>query len=345
MQRFRLTGVLTAAGGLALLVWVVKQVGVAQVEANFRQVGWGLVAIVSLGGLRFLARAVAWRLCFDPPHQLSVADAFAAVICGDALGNLTPLGPLVGEPAKAAFVRGRVPLAPAVAALAVENLLYTLSAAAMIAAGMVALLFRFQLPPSLRDVGEAAIAGAVLLFAVALWLLWRQPALISRALGAGGPDSRLQQHASRMRQLEEQIYGFAARHRSALTGVILAEIGFHALGVAEVHLTLTLLNGQPPPLMTSFILETTNRLITVVFKFVPLRLGVDEAGTALFTEVLGLGSQTGVTLAIVRKARVLFWAAAGAVLLVREGLFAAGPAGGQGTERALTLKDEPKRGP
>jgi hypothetical protein len=314
--------VLTAVGGLALLVWVVRQVGVAQVGADFRQLGWGLAAIIAIGGLRFLARALAWRLCLEPPHHLSIADAFAAVICGDALGNLTPLGPLVGEPAKAAFVRGRVPLAPAVAALAVENVLYTLSAAAMIAAGMVALLFRFQLPEGLRDVGEAAIAGTVLLFAVALWLLWRQPALVSRALGALGAASKLQRHAERVRALEEQIYTFTSRQRSAVPGVVMAEAAFHALGVAEVHVTLTLLYGSAPPLITSFILETTNRLITVVFKFVPLRLGVDEAGTALFTQVLGLGSQTGVTLAIVRKARVLFWTAAGAIVLVREGLFA-----------------------
>ena len=320
VQRLRVTGLLTAAGGLALLVWVVRQVGLPQLEADFRQVGWGLAAIVAIGGLRFLARALAWRLCLDPPYRLSVRDAFAAVICGDAIGNLTPLGPLVGEPAKAAFVRRRIPLGAAVTALAIENLFYTLSAAAMIAAGMIALLFRFQLPPRLRDVSEAAIAATVVLFALALWLLWRQPALISRALGVAGSDSRLQRHATRIRELEDQIYNFAARHRSALPGLILAEAGFHALGVTEVHVTLTLLYGTPPPLFTSFILETTNRLITVVFKFVPLRLGVDEAGTALFTQVLGLGSQTGVTLAIVRKARVLFWAAAGAILLLREGL-------------------------
>ena len=94
-----------------------------------------------------------------PAAPLSLRDAFAAVICGDAIGNLTPLGPLVGEPAKAAFVRGRVALAPALTALAIENVLYTLSAAAMIAAGMVALLVRFQLPPDVRGVGELAIAG------------------------------------------------------------------------------------------------------------------------------------------------------------------------------------------
>ena len=74
---------------------------------------------------------------------------------------------------------------------------------------------------------------------------------------------------------------------------MLAEASFHALGVAEVHLTLRLLYGTAPALLTSFILETTNRLIQVVFKFVPLRLGVDEAGTAVFTQVLGLGEPDG----------------------------------------------------
>jgi hypothetical protein len=320
MRKPNLTGLLTAAGGLALLVWVVRQVGVRQLETDIRQVGWGLVAIIALGGLRFVARAIAWRLCLEPPYRLPLAGAFAAVVCGDALGNLTPLGPLVGEPAKAAFVRDRVALAPAVAALAIENVLYTLSAAAMIAAGMIALLFRFTPPPALQNVGEAAIAGTVVLFAVALWLLWRQPALISRALEMFGKANST--HRSRIRELEEQIYGFARRRRGALGAVAAAETAFHALGVAEVHLTLWLLYGTPPPLLTSFIFETANRLITVVFKFVPLRLGVDEAGTAVFAQVLGLGTQTGVALAIVRKVRVLFWTAAGGILLVREGLSA-----------------------
>src|SRR5207247_1937378 len=70
-----------------------------------------------------------------------------------------------------------------VTALAMENILYTLSAAAMIAAGMVALLFRFTLPPGIRDVSVISIAATLALFAIAFWLLWRQPALVSRALG------------------------------------------------------------------------------------------------------------------------------------------------------------------
>ena len=321
-RRVNVTGVLTAAGGLVLLIVVVMRVGAAEIIADVRQVGWGLVAIVAIGGLRFLLRAIAWRLCLEPPHTMSIRDAFAAVICGDAIGNLTPLGPLVGEPAKAAFVRGRVALAPAVTALAIENVLYTLSAAAMIAAGMVALLFRFQLPVAYARAGELAVVATLALFVAALWLLWRQPALISRALPLAPP---LMKHADRVRQLESQIYTFASRHPRLLAPLAMAELGFHALGVAEVYLTLWLLNVPSTSLLTAFLFETANRLITVVFKFIPLRLGVDETGTAWFAQMIGLPARTGLSLGIIRKARVLFWAAAGGVLLVREGFVPRAP--------------------
>ena len=317
-MRVSVSGLLTAIAGLALLAYVVAQVGVAEIAADVRQVGWGLLLIIAIGGLRFLLRAQAWRLCLEPPARLSVRDAFAAVICGDTIGNVTPLGPLVGEPAKAALVRKRIPLAPAVTALAIENVLYTLSAAAMIAAGMIVLLARFELPEPIRGIGLISIAGTVVLFTAALAVLWRQPALVSRALGFA---PRLGRHADRVRALESEIYTFAARHRGVLPALAAAEVGFHALGVAEAYLTLWLISGAAPALVTAFVIETTNRLITVIFKFVPLRLGVDEAATAFLTEqVLGMGARPGLSTAIVRKVRVLFWAVAGGLVLVREGL-------------------------
>ena len=315
-MRRSLSSVLTALAGLGLLAYMVARVGVAEIVADVRDVGWTIVAIVAIGGLRFLLRAAAWRWCLDPPHRLSLWDAFAAVICGDTIGNVTPFGPLVGEPAKAAFVRGRVALGPAVTALAIENVLYTLSAAAMISAGMVALLVQFQVPSAVRGVGEIAVAATLLLFALALWMVWRQPALVSRVLRLAPP---LRRHASRIEAIEAQIYTFASRHRQALPALAAAEMGFHALGVTEIYLTLWVLMEAPPPVMTAFILETANRLVTVVFKMVPLRLGVDEAASTYVAQLLGLAPRLGLAMAIVRKLRMLFWALTGGVLLVREG--------------------------
>jgi hypothetical protein len=317
-----LAGALTTAAGVLLFVWWIQRIGLAEIRSGFAQIGWGLALIVLLGGMRFAARAIAWTLAVEPPHRLRFRDAFGAVVAGDALGNLLPLGPIVSEPAKIAFVRPHLPLGPAAAALAIENVLYTLSVAGAIAGGMAALLFVFDIPLALREVSEAAIAAVVVLFVAALALVWMQPAVLSRVFSFVSRDPRAPGRVERLRGLEQQIYTFAGRRTGALLPLAGAELAFHALGVLEAYITLWLLFGAPPTLLIAFIVETANRLITVVFKFIPLQVGVNEAGTALLTEVLGLGAASGTTLGLVRKVRVLCWTAIGLALLVRHGLTA-----------------------
>ncbi len=97
--------------------------------------------------------------------------------------------------------------------------------------------------------------------------------------------------------------------------------------MAEVYVVLSFISdgaqtgvGPGALLLTAFVLESVNRIINVVFKIVPLRMGVDEAGSGLITDALRLGKASGVTLAIIRKARIIFWTAVGVALLVRRGL-------------------------
>jgi hypothetical protein len=322
-SRLSVAGALTALVGIAALAWQLQDVDPGEIWKGIYRVRWGFPAILALAGLRFALRAFAWTRCVEPPARLAFRDAFAAVLAGDAVGNLTPLGPIVSEPAKAAFVRGRVDLAAAIAALAVENLYYTLTVAAMIAAGTIALLFSVDVGDEVRYASEIALAIILVLFAAVAWILWRRPALVSRALSAfarrgGGlaPPAGLE----RVRRLEHEIYSFASRRPGVLARLVATEIGFHALGVAEIFLTLALLLGAPPSLLLAFVLEGANRLINVIFKFVPLRVGVDEAGTEGLTQILGYGLGLGVTLALVRKARMIAWSIAGSALLIRRGL-------------------------
>ena len=83
--------------GTALFVWLVWKVGPGEIWSGFQQDRLGpRVDRRCSGGLRFAARAAAWALCIEPPHTPAVSlTAFNAVVCGDALGNVTPLGPLV----------------------------------------------------------------------------------------------------------------------------------------------------------------------------------------------------------------------------------------------------------
>jgi hypothetical protein len=317
-RRFTLSGALSVAAGIIVLAAFVWQIGAAQIWEGIRRVGWMFPVIVALGGLRFLVRAWAWSICAEPPLALGIGRAFAAVLAGDAVGNVTPLGPIVGEPAKAAFVRSHVPLQPALTALAIENIFYTLSVAAMIVAGTIALLFAFELPAAMREFSEVAIAVVLAAVGVSLWILWKRPAVISRWLPLmSRPGSRLHASIGRVQALEHEIYTFASRRRAAVFPVILLEASFHALGVLETHLTLWMILGTQPPPIDSFILETANRVMAVAFKFIPFQLGVGEVGLGAVTNVLHLGVPAGVALSIVRKARMGVWALAGGALLLR----------------------------
>jgi len=318
-------GVVGAVLGVLLFAYTLRQTGLAPIGEGIRRVGLGLIVIVVLAGLRFATRAWAWVLCDETPGGLRLRDTFPALLAGDAAGNLTPLGVFVSEPMKAALVRHRVTLMSALSGIAVENLFYLLTVALVIAAGTAALLFEFDVPRTLRTaslVGLTLVAGVVLASGLVLGRQWK---LVSGAIAwlhrrDVGP-SALRVRLEKLRTLEDSVYGFHQRHPHRAAPILLLELAFHALGVVEVWITLVLLlGGAAPGLLTTFILEAVNRTIMVLFKFVPLRIGVDEAGTELLARTLGLGAGVGVTMAIVRKVRMLFWTAVGVVFLVRRGL-------------------------
>lgn len=319
--RSNVLGIVASVLGVALFAWFVRQVGPAEVWEGLKEVGWGFVIIIALAGLRFAMRATAWMLCLEPPHRLPFRAAFAAAVAGDAVGNLTPLGLFASEPAKAAYVRDRVAFGPAATALAIENILYTLSAAGMIALSTAALLATFDLPTALRRSAWLALAAITVGFAIIAIVLWTRPALVRRALSRIVPkESKLQDRVGQLHALEEQIYTFSVRRSGALLPILGAEAMFHALGVLEVHVTWWLIQGAAPSLLTSFIFEGANRLVQVLFKFVPLRTGVDELTTGSFTQMLGFGAALGTTMAIVRKVRTIAWVLVGTSLLIRRAL-------------------------
>ena len=323
-RRFASAGAAFALLGLALFAYFVWRAGPGEIWANVSKIGWGLAAILALGGLRFVVRALAWTLCFEPPHRLCFRDAFSAYLIGDSAGNVVPLGLVVSEPTKVALVRERVPLAAAVSALAVENIFYMVSVALFISCGAAALLAAFPLPKALRLSSYGIIAGAFVLLISAFYAIRRQWRFLSaaldlaakRGLGRGGHARRREKVAA----FEERLYGFYERGRARFLPIFLCEATFHLLGVAEAYLTIALISAVAPTLLSAFLFESVNRVITVVFKVIPLRAGVDEMGTGQLARLLAFGEAAGVTLAVVRKARTLFWMTVGVALLAARGL-------------------------
>lgn len=318
-------GVVFALLGIVLFAYFVKKAGVAEIMAGIRRLGFGFLLVLAISSLRQTARSLAWTRCFEAPHKLRFRDAFAARIMGDALGNIIPLASAaVSEPSKAAFVTHRVPLMASLAALALENIFYSLSVVLLIFSGTAALLLSFSLPKPLRYASIIALCVTLVIAPLGYFVLRKQWRFLSGPmsflLGRGVARGWLEKGIPRAQTLEDRIYGFYARNRGSLVAIFLLEVCFHLAGTLEIYVTLSFISSVAPTLLTAFILESVNRVINVVFKFVPLRTGIDEAGTGMLSKVLGFTTAIGVTLAIVRKARDIFWTTIGVALMVRRGL-------------------------
>jgi hypothetical protein len=301
--------------GAALLYVTVRRVGWADVQSSIAAVGWWYPAILALGGIRFGARSIAWSVCAHP-ERLPLPLAFGATLAGDALGNLTPLGLLASEPAKVFIVRNRIPVVTAVASVAAENAFYMASVVAMIAAGALVFFRVAEVPPALGTVAQAALAAALVAALAAFWAARRKPALLTRLAGIISTlTGRKSSSVDRLREIEIHFYALLRWPIRRIAAVVVWEALFHVAAVAEVYLVLQAVAGGTT-LAQAFVLETTGRLIVVAFKFIPYRLGVDEAGTALVARALALDPAVGVTLALVRRLRILAWNGVGVVMFL-----------------------------
>jgi hypothetical protein len=307
---------LLGAGGVAVLVWTVRQLELqpADIREGFASVGWWFGAILLLSLVRFYLRARAWIALTGA--RLPTGAAVAATISGDALGNLTPLGLVASEPAKTWYLRGHADPAATLPALVAENFFYSVSVAIYIVVAAAAMFLFFDLTPAVRLAGQISLGVMALVLCGAAWMAVSKPTLVS-SLVSRLPGRRVSGLARQLRQFEQQTYAAAAQGGHPLGTVAVCEVGFHLVSLLECWLTFWLLAGVLSPL-PALVFDGFNRIVNVLFKHLPLRVGVEEGGTALVAGAIGLIPHDGFMLGIVRKVRMIVWAGVGLVLWAQQ---------------------------
>jgi putative ABC transport system permease protein len=305
--------------GLALLVYVIRRVGVQPIFDALGRIGLGFFLILTINGLRHVFRTVAMSLSIAPEHRdFNFRHAFAVRLGGEAISFLTFTGPLLGEATKIAMLRRRVPLAHGVPALVVDNLLYHLSVGVFVLSGACVMLWAYELPTVVSYVLIIIAVSALLGLVAAAFAAHRRVMLltwmIDRMRRFGFHPRALTSRRNQIYSLESKVYDFYT-HRP---GTFLAMIGInllaHISSVIEVYITLRML-GFSANVQASYVIESLTKVINFVFGFVPGTIGVYEGGTEVVLQALGYAAATGVTLALVRKAAIVFWTGVGLVIL------------------------------
>ncbi|CAN5801169.1 hypothetical protein BH20ACI3_BH20ACI3_06940 [soil metagenome] len=305
--------------GLGLLIFVINKVGVQPIFDALLRIGFGFFFLLGISGLRHVFRTTAMRAAVPTEHRrITFMQAFAARLGGEAISFLTFTGPLLGEATKVALLRKRIPLTYGVPALVVDNLLYNLSVVFFILSGACVMLFTYQLPPLVYFVllGIAAVAALGIVAAVLaakrriMLLTWAIDELAQLRLS----PKVLIKRRHHILNLESKVYDFYKHHPAAFFGMIACNLLAHVSSVVEVYVTLSML-GYDAWVAQAYVIESLTKVINFAFAFVPGTIGVYEGGTEVILRALGFAAATGVALALVRKAGIVFWTTIGLLVL------------------------------
>lgn len=306
--------------GLALLVYVINLVGLQPIFDALIRIGFfGFLILLAISGSRHVLRTIAMSAAVPREHRrFNFFQAFAARLGGEAISFLTFTGPLLGEATKVALLRRRVPLTYGVPALVVDNLLYNLSVVFFILSGACVMLFTYNLPP-LIYYSLIAIAVVAALGIVAAGLAAKRRIMLLTWVFDQTARLRLSPKVILKRRqhiyhIESKVYDFYKHHPGVFFGMIACDLLAHVASVVEVYVTLRML-GYVPHVAQAYIIESLTKVINFIFAFVPGTIGVYEGGTEVVLQTLGFAAATGVTLALVRKAGIVFWTSIGLLIL------------------------------
>ncbi len=306
--------------GLGLLGYLVFRTGPGVVWKQLQAVGWGLALIIILGGFSQFIKTCAWRQAFTCDISgLSWSRSFVAQLVSDALGQFGVAGKVLGEGMRISLLGSTVPVSSGLSAGAIDAGLHSFSAVVVTVLGVVATLMLAPVSARWRMYAVLLIAGLIALVILAAVALAHHWPLIGNAIRAIGRFPRLHTWVSSKEPIidsaEHNLLFFHSEAPAAFWATLIFNLLWHMLAVLEVYIILRFM-GTGFSIGGAFIVEGLTKLINLVGALNPGNFGTYEGGSMLIAKMFGVTSPTGLTLALCRRARTVFWAGVGALCAV-----------------------------
>jgi hypothetical protein len=212
-----------------------------------------------------------------------------------------------------------VPLANGISSSAIDGGLHAFTAVVVTVLGITATLLLAPLVDGRLRIYAllltAVLIAIVAISAVAVACGWRLMGNAARAIGRLPRLHKLvSSKLSVIDSAEHNLLRFYREEPVAFCANLMLNLLWHAMAVLEVYLILRFM-GADVGLVRAIALEGLTKVINLVGALSPGNLGTYEGGNMLIANMFGVTGTAGLTLALCRRARALFWAAAGATCM------------------------------
>jgi glycosyltransferase 2 family protein len=300
--------------GLALLAYLLADIGLATVAQSFRALSWRLLIVLVFPCVLIkLFDTLGWQ-CTFVATRVPLWTLARIRLAGQAVNTTTPTGTLGGDAVKIWMLRDRVRPSVSLASLIVSKTTMVASQGIFLAIGVL-------VARHILGIGTPLVRGME-------WLLLLEVVavvgfVVVQLAGVLGRGHRILQ---RVGIGMGQKVGEAARgaDRALATlyrghpGRVAQSVTWNVLGwfasAAETWLILYLLGSTVSP-SGALAIEAFSVGVRFATFFVPAQIGVAEAGSVAACAALGIGADIGLSLSLVRRVREAAWAGIGLLLL------------------------------
>ncbi len=316
--------------GLGLFVLLIAGTGPSRTLATVRNFGTGFLLLILISGMRHVLRTVAWYHSIEPDHrQVTLVNLFNIRLAAEAVSDLTFLGPVLGETLRTVEASKRISAPYGLSSVLIEDLIYGLSAVLFILSGVFILVFIYPVSHQIKVAGVILCLALILLILMTHFLVGKGGQLVGGALDRlkklNLTRRFVERQSEKIRLFEDNVYGFYRRHKRLFFSILLLETAASMTGVMEAYVILSLTTLRSA-LSAAYVTEAANRVVNLIFAFVPLRVGVEEGAAGLVLGAIGYSVGEGVSLAILRKVRTLFWVGVGLFMFGRYSVYRHAPA-------------------
>jgi uncharacterized protein (TIRG00374 family) len=306
--------------GVALLVFLVYQVGTQDLVQRFVSLGWRAPLILWPFCLIALVDGWAWTFTLprSGPAPPSVISLTMIRLAGESVNNLTPTAYLGGEPVKAMLLVDRgITAASSTVSVVVAKTALTIGQVVFILLGLMLTAERFELLDN-GDILFVAMCLLGALFVAALVrlqqrYLFTRLARTARRIGLRG--ARMERFAEFAPRIDGELRTYyAARAGDFSLSTLLHFVGW-LLGTLEMKVFADLLQ-YPISWRDAFIIESISQPLALGAAVVPGAIGIREAGGVAIFRFLGLDESAGLALWLLRRIRETAFSALGLLYLV-----------------------------
>jgi len=311
--------ILAAFMGAALFGYLIWQAGPGRLWENAVRLGWGFIWVLAAAGISHVFKTWAWHLTLDGhKHKVSFPRLLGLRLGAEAAGQLGIVGQTFGDSVRVARLSPDVPKANGLASVTLDRGLYLATGIIVLVAGLVGALPVLSHSHALRlyaSLFALTLSAILLLTLLAVRKRWQVISKSARSL-ANVPFLKkwIETEYVLIQSVENALLDFHHNSTGAFWGSFFLTLASHCMSVMEVCLVLRLM-GVKFGLLSTLAIEAMTKLVNLVGSINPGNFGTFEGGNILIAKMFGLSSPIGLTLALARRLRALFWTAVGGICL------------------------------